>query len=55
MSTPRPQWAFELDCLGLGDAICVSNEELDILRWRRIFWRIRGVVLQRLFGWWRWQ
>lgn len=50
----KPRWAFELWCLGAGDRYCASDEGLPISDTKRLVWRVRGALLQFLFGWWRW-
>lgn len=52
METPKPQWVFNLWCSGAGDRICAGDPDLPISRPRRLFWWIRGAILQWLFGWW---
>ena len=53
-TTPKLRWVFELWCFGAGDEICAADEDLPVSRWRRMFWRVRGAILHRLFGWWSW-
>jgi len=52
-TTPRPRWAFELWCSGLGDEHCASDGRLPIRPATRLFWAIRGAFLTAMFGWWR--
>lgn len=54
MSKAYPNWAFELWCLGYGDLYCAAEKDYPISRAHRLFWRVRGAVLMRLFGWWWW-
>jgi len=51
----KPTWVFELWCKGHGDSYCASDPGLPIPPLRRLFWHVRGWVLKRLFGWWRWE
>jgi hypothetical protein len=55
MSTQeRPRIIFELWAGGMGDLYCADDGELPIHPLRRLFWRVRGEITTRLFGWWRW-
>jgi hypothetical protein len=53
-SMTKPEWAFRLWAFGMGDLYCVNEPGLEIRLARRLFWRIRGEIMIRLFGWWRW-
>ena len=54
---PRPRWAFDLCCSGIGDvySATVTGDDIpQIAPARRLFLRVRGELLQWAFGWWRW-
>lgn len=51
----KPQWVFELWCLGIGDDRCARDKALPVSPLRRIFWFVRGWLLTALFGWWEWE
>lgn len=46
--------AFKLWCFGLGDVWCANDMDLPIRPVRRTLWRVRGRLLMRAFGWWKW-
>jgi hypothetical protein len=48
----KPNWVFELWCLGLSDQYAVKYAPIS--RLRQLFYRVRGRLLMTLFGWWRW-
>ena len=47
-----PRWVFELWASGVGDETCAREMDLPIPPVQRLFWLIRGHLLQWLFGWW---
>jgi len=50
----KPRWAFKLWTNGQADTY-VANDTVPLHPLRRLFWHVRGWMLKRLFGWWRWE
>ena len=54
-SQMTPRWVAGLWALGASDLIVQAPGYCeDFPRWRLLFWRLRGPILQKLFGWWWW-
>ncbi len=55
MSKLNHRLVMELYCLGMGDLFSSDDPDLPVSTLRRLFWRMRGALLMRLFGWWKWK
>ena len=51
----KPQFVYELWCLGLGDSYAANDEDYPVSPLKRLFWKVRGWVLVRAFSWWHWE
>lgn len=51
----KPRWVFSLYCSGAGDRVVVNDPDLPMSYFRRVFYRVRGVILTASFGWFWWQ